>query len=88
MSVTEVPGRYDSLQSRPQLMPAGELATEPAPRPARVTLRTAVSKVAVTDASVVIGRTQLPVPIQAPDQPTNTALAAGAAVRITEVPGR
>ena len=62
--------------------------TVPAPRPSRVTLRVAVSKVAVTEASVVIGRSQVPVPVQAPDQPTNTALADGTAVSVTAVPGR
>jgi hypothetical protein len=69
-------------------MPAGELLTVPPPSPAFATKSQAVSKVAVTEASLAAAMTQAPVPVQAPDQPTKTDLAAGKAVSVTVVPGR
>jgi hypothetical protein len=39
VSTTAVPAAYDSLQSLPQLMPAGSATTEPIPVPALLTFR-------------------------------------------------
>ena len=69
-------------------MPAGELLTVPAPSPALATMSRAVSKVATTEVSVEAVMTHAPVPVHAPDQPVNIELAAGAAVKVTVVPGR
>jgi hypothetical protein len=89
VSVTlEVLG-YDSLQSVPQLMPAGSDVTVPAPVPALVTVR-AFSvprlKVAVTDRAALMVTEQVPVPVQAPLQPVNSEPPPGTAVRVTLVP--
>ena len=74
------------MQSLPQSIPAGALVTVPEPSPAFVKVTFAVSKVAVTAAAAFIVTTQLPAPVQAPDQPAKTALGAGVAVRVTTVP--
>src|SRR5690349_12978248 len=47
VSVTLVPVRYDSLQSTPQVMPAGALVTVPAPIPALLTVSAKVCSVNV-----------------------------------------
>ena len=71
----------------PQSMPAGELATVPAPAPAVVTVRTNVgAKVAVTVVAAVSVTVQGPVPEQVPPlQPVKTELAPGVAVSVTTV---
>ena len=79
------------MQSLPHLMPAGELVTVPEPAPALVTVRTnpllpPVVNVAVTDLASVIETTQLPVPVQAPDQPPKVEPRLALAVRVTVVP--
>jgi hypothetical protein len=45
------------------------------------------AKVAVTDLAADIVTVQVPVPVQAPDQPVNMEPVAGAAVSVTLVPG-
>jgi len=42
--------------------------------------------VAVTDLALIIETVQVPVPVQAPDQPAKLEPSAGIAVSITEVP--
>ena len=73
----------------PQLTPAGDDVTVPAPVPAFVTLSAkveAVLKVAVTLRAAVIDVTQAPVPVHAPLQPANVEPLAAAAVSVTDVP--
>ena len=87
--VTEVPWPTDSLQSTPQLMPAGDDVTEPTPVPAVVTESGYVLSVnvAVTDVVEVIVTVHVPVPLQPPPlQPLKTEPADGAAVSVTAVP--
>ena len=71
-------------------MPAGELATVPAPLPLVATdkgLVPVVLKVAVTDAAAVKVTVQGPVPLQpAPLQPWKTEAPTGAAVSVTVLP--
>jgi len=79
------------VQSLPQLIPAGELFTVPAPAPALVTVRVKgpfpeVAKVAVTDRAWVIDTTHEPEPVHAPDHAENVEPAAGAAVKVTVAP--
>jgi hypothetical protein len=76
-------------QVAPQLIPAGELLTDPDPVPARVTFtgKAAGMKVALTDWAEFIVNEHVPVPEQAPPQPANTEAAEeGAAVRVTDAP--
>jgi len=78
-----------ALQVAPQVIPAGELVTVPVPLPAGVTLRAywTAAKVAVTDCAWLIATVQVvAVPVHAPDQPVKVEPAAGAAVRVTDVP--
>jgi hypothetical protein len=87
--VTAVPWPTVSVQSAPQLMPAGDDVTVPAPVPTLVTINGYVLSVnvAVTDAAAVIDTTQVPVPEQpAPLQAVKVEPALGVAVRVTEVP--
>jgi len=66
-------------------MPVGELVTEPLP----VTLTERVwfcANVAVTASLAFIATTQLPVPLQAPLQPTKLQPTAGDSVIVTCVP--
>ena len=69
-------------------MPAGLEVTVPAPVPAFETLSAKVFKVkvAVTLCADDIVTTQLPVPVQAPDQPVKSESAEAVGVRVTRVP--
>jgi hypothetical protein len=89
VSVSCAPGATDSLQSVPQLMPAGTLDTTPVPVPVFVTERvTGVTlNVAVTAVAALTVTAQLPVPEQAPPQPMKVEPAAGVAVSVNAVPG-
>ncbi len=80
--VTCVPGRYGSLQSLPQSIPAGLLVTAPLPVPVLLTERTA-PKVAVTVLAESIVTTQTPVPLHAPPHPMKVKPLSAAAVRVT-----
>ena len=89
VNVTDVPEAYDSVQSVPQLIPAGVLRTEPGPTVVTVSVNGPppdTLNVAVTDRAWVIDTTHDPVPVHAPDQPAKVEPAAGAAVNVTEVP--
>ena len=82
---------YGSLQSEPQLIPAGLLVTVPLPVPDLVTLSVywggaSKLKVAVTALLVSVIKEQLPVPEQAPDQPAKVDPEAGEVLRVTAVP--
>jgi len=80
---------YVSVQSTPQLIPAGLLVTTPVPVPAFETVsRTSFRvKVAVTVVAAVIGTVHVPVPEHPPpDQPVNVELASAMAVSVTLVP--
>ena len=76
-------------QVAPQLIPAGELVTEPAPVPALITeelVGRIALKVAVTERAWLIVTTQLPVPEQpSPLQPAKVEPAAADAVSVTSV---
>jgi hypothetical protein len=91
VSVTTVPLAKFAVQAVPQLMPAGELVTEPLPLPDSATvscgpLEAAVLNVAVTEVADATMMLQVPVPLHAPDQPANVEPVAGVAVRVTAVP--
>ena len=75
-------------QVAPQLIPAGELLTDPDPVPARVTFtgKEAGMKSALTDCAEFMVTEQAPVPEQAPPQPLNTDPAFAVGVRVTNVP--
>jgi hypothetical protein len=85
--VTTVTGVTDCEQVAPQLMLPGLLVTVPVPVPFFVTVKvTGVAvKVAVTEAAAFTAH--VPVPEHAPLQPAKVEPAAGAAVRVTAVPG-
>jgi hypothetical protein len=91
VKVTLDPELNRAEQVAPQLIPAGELVTDPEPVPVRPTLIVncgggAGLKVAVTlwlDESVTL---HAPVPEQAPLHPPNTEPEAGVAARLTAVP--
>ena len=88
VSVTTVPNAYGSLQSEPQLMPAGVDVTAPVPAPPSVTVKVKLASVnvAVTDCAAFMATTHVPVPVHAPDQPANVEPTAAAAVNVTVVP--
>ncbi len=89
VSVTEVPLVYGSVQSAPQLMPAGDEVTVPAPVPALVTLSAngASAKSAVTVVAAVSVTTHEPVPVQPPPvQPLKIEPPAGVADSVIIVP--
>ena len=85
---TTVPRLYGSLQSAPQLMPAGEEARFPLPEPAVVTVSEymARAKVAVADLAALMVTWQEPAPEQAPLQTAKAEPAAAAAERVTTAP--
>jgi hypothetical protein len=89
VSVVAVPGVTDWEQVAPQLMPAGLLVTVPEPVPFFVTdsVTGVAVNVAVTDVAALTVTAQVPVPEQAPLQPAKVEPEAGAAVRVTAVPG-
>jgi hypothetical protein len=59
---------------------------DPEPLPAVVAVSVHVGmKVAVTDRAWVMATVQVPVPVQAPDQPVKTSVPVGVAVSVTEV---
>lgn len=78
----------------PQLIPAGELVTEPEPVPARSTVRVDVGggggaawvNVAVTEVFAEMVSLHEPVPEQAPPQPPKVDPFVGVGVRVTSVP--
>jgi hypothetical protein len=86
--VTRVPLLYASLQSDPQLRPAGLDVTVPAPVPSRVTFNTCWVRLNV--APTVVGPikliVQVSMPEHAPDQPANVDPAFGTALSVTVVP--
>ena len=89
VSVTVLPWPNDAEQVAPQLMPAGDDVTVPAPVPVLVTASVYVlsAKVAVTEVAAVTVTAQVPVPEQPPpDQPLNVEPAIGVAVSVTPVP--
>ena len=89
VSVTDVPLATFALHVVPQLTPAGEDVTVPAPVPAFVTLNAKVEaalKLAVTARAAVIETVQAAVPVHAPLQPVNVEPLAAAAERVTDVP--
>jgi len=71
VNTTLVPWLYVCEQSAPQVMPAGDEVTVPAPVPDLVTLSVYVLSVnvAVTLAAAVIVTEHVPLPVQAPPQP-------------------
>ncbi len=77
-------------QSRPQLIPAGVLLTEPRMEVNGVLLTNRVklrrSKRADTVRAASMVTLHAPAPLHAPDQPTNNELGSGCAVRETSVP--
>lgn len=91
VSVTAVPLAKPAVQVEPQVMPAGELLTEPLPLPESATvscgpLDADVLNVAVTDAAEETMMLQLPVPLHAPDQPAKVDPLLAVAVSVTDVP--
>lgn len=88
--VTEVFAAYCSMQSEPQLMPAGVDVTVPLPLPPRVTLSAKLGGTennAVTVRLTLIDTTQVvALPVQAPVQPAKIEPAAGDAVNVTLLP--
>ena len=79
-----------ALQVAPQsIVPGGVLVMVPAPDPAFITVSAKVgggSKVAVTVRACVMETMQLPLPVQAPDQPAKTEPLLGVAASVTDVP--
>jgi hypothetical protein len=91
VSVTAVPAGYAWLQSPPQRIPSGRLATVPLPNPMFFTVSigaaVARSKSALTLVAALMVTVHVPVPAQPPPlHPANVEPAAGAAVSVTTVP--
>jgi hypothetical protein len=90
VSVTEVPLAKFALHVAPQLIPAGDDVTVPAPVPAFVTASANVVaellKVAVTARAAVIDTVQAAVPVHAPLQPANVEPVVAAGVSVTDAP--
>jgi len=86
--LTAVPEVNVAEQVAPQLIPAGELETDPVPVPAKVVVSVnSGTKVAVTDVFAFIVTVHVPVPAHAPPlHPVNTDPDVAAAVNVTEVP--
>jgi hypothetical protein len=84
--LTAVPEVNVAEQVAPQLMPAGELETDPDPAKVVVSVNSG-TKVAVTDVFAFTVTVHVPVPAQAPPlHPVNTDPSVAAAVSVTEVP--
>jgi hypothetical protein len=87
VSVTTVLSAKGAEHVAPQVMPAGELETEPDPLPALDTVRVwAAWNVAVTDRAWSTVTMHAPDPEQAPLQLVNTDPESGVGVRVTMVP--
>src|SRR5436309_2459064 len=89
VKVTAVPLVNGAEHVAPQAMPAGLLATVPAPAPALVSVRVkdCTANVAVTEVAAFTVTVQVPVPEQPlPLQPVKVELASGVAVKVTAVP--
>src|SRR5438034_110679 len=89
VKVTAVPLANGAEHVAPQAMPAGLLATVPAPAPALVSVRVkdCTANVAVTEVAAFTVTMQVPVPEQPPPlQPVKVELASGVAVSVTAVP--
>src|SRR2546422_49852 len=89
VKVTAVPLANGAEHVAPQAIPAGLLATVPAPAPALVSVRVkdCGANVAVTEVAAFTVTMQVPVPEQPPPlQPVKVELASGVAVRVTAVP--
>jgi hypothetical protein len=89
VSVTIAPCAKSSVQSAPQLMPAGDDTTVPAPAPLRSTVSVCKIglKVAVTVVAAASATMHDAVPVQPPPlQPANTEPAVGEAVSVITVP--
>ncbi len=89
VKVTAVPLANAAAQVVPQATPAGALVTVPLPTPALLTVSVKVwrANVAVTVVAALIVTVQVAVPEQLPPlQPEKVEPAAGAAVKVTEVP--
>jgi len=88
--VTEVPLEKFALHVLPQLTPAGDEVTVPAPVPDLVTLSANVVaellNVAVTERACVIDTVHAPVPVHAPAQPANVDPLLAAGVSVTDEP--
>jgi len=84
--LTTVTGVKLAVQVEPQLMPVGVLNTLPLPLTLTLSGKTCSVKLALTLVSAPSATMQVPMPLHAPPQPLNTKPAAGAAVRVTEVP--
>ena len=88
VSVTTVPELYASVQSAPQLIPAGVLVTVPVPVPALATVSVYCWSVniAVTDVAAFTVTVHGPVPLHAPLHPAKVDPELGVAVSVTVVP--
>jgi hypothetical protein len=88
---TTVPLAKLAEHVEPQLMPAGELLTDPVPLPDNSTdscgpLVVAVLNVAVTDVAADAMMLHVPVPLHAPDHPANVDPLLGVAASVMAVP--
>ena len=85
VSVTGVPYGKSLKHSLPQVMPAGEDVTAPAPDPSLDTWTPIVRsvKLALTDVAAPSVTVQAPLPVHPPLQPLKVELAAGTAVSVT-----
>jgi hypothetical protein len=89
VSVTPVPAGYTSVQSAPQLIPAGVLVIVPVPVPFFITVKVAWLNVATTETAAFTVTTHAPVPLHPPpDQPEKNEPVVGDAVNVTLVPAR
>ena len=88
VSVTTVLLVYVAEQVAPQSIPAGAEVIVPPPVPARATVRPYVTRVNVAVAALApsMVSVQVPVPLQAPDQPVKVEVPSATAVRVTTAP--
>jgi hypothetical protein len=70
----------------PQLIPDGELVTEPLPVTLADSVKSTCENVAETLSAAFIVTTQLPVPLHAPPHPLKLPPLTGVAVSVTGVP--